>query len=547
MKKIINKRALSLILAIVLCVGILSACNSSTTSNEPSTTPATSEKTGSETPAASNSGSEAPSDAEPVSTKDTMTIVLDQEIVTADPADQAQRATSQFMLQMYETLLYFDEDGNTAPRLAETVEQVDDLTYQVKLKEGIKFHNGEEMKSSDAVFSLSRAIENPKTVSTMNIFDPEGFAIVDDYTFTFKTLEPNASVFTTLCSMCTAIVSEKAVNELGDNFTKDATGAGTGPYQWGEWTPAVQCTQVRFDGYWGEKAKIETLCWKFVSDANSRSVMLETGEADLIYQVQTSGIDILLGNPDVTVYSEPSTTIRFIYFNQEDNKVLQNKALRQAISYAIDREALVQNVFGDYAAPATSFLAPAILGHTDDLNTYDYNPDLAKEKLAEAGYEPGELTITMSMHSQNVLIRMAEVIQAYLADVGINMEIQPLETAAWVAALAEGSTEMGFNANSNTSRDPKVLETPALSTNVPAPNHGRINDPALDDLLKQGARTFDLAEREKIYIEAQRLIADECYMYCICYDNTTTATRSNLQGYVFHSSGLDRFETCYFD
>lgn len=530
MKKLFNKRVLSLIMAAVLCLGVMAACGSNNNNG------------------ASNSGSNTGSgDGASSSTKDTMTIVFDQEIVSADPADQAQRATAQFMLQMYETMLYFDENNDPAPLLAESVEQLDDLTYQVKLKEGIKFHNGEEMKATDGVFSMARAIANPKTVSTTNIFDPDGFEVVDEYTFNFKTLEPNASVYTTLCSMCMAIVSEKAVTELGDNFSQDATGAGTGPYQWGEWTTAVQVTQVRFDDYWGEKAKIPNLVWKFVSDANSRSVMLETGEADLIYQVATSGIEVLLNNSDVTVYSEPSTTIRFIYFNQEDGKVLQNKALRQAISYAIDRDALVQNVFGDYATPATSFLAPQIAGHTDDLNTYDYNPDLAKEKLAEAGYEPGELTITMSMHSQNVLIRMAEVIQAYLSDVGINMEIQPLETAAWVAALGDGSTEMGFNANSNTSCDPKVLETPALSTNVPAPNHGRINDPELDELLKKGAQTFDADERAQIYVEAQQLIADECYMYCICYDNTTTAIRNDLKGYQFHASGSDRFNTCYFE
>lgn len=337
MKKLFNKRVLSLIMAVVLCLGVMAACGSNNNSGN--------------TNSNSNNSSNTSSNGASSSTKDTMTIVLDQEIVSADPADQAQRATAQFMLQMYETMLYFDENNDPAPLLAESVEQLDDLTYQVKLKEGIKFHNGEEMKATDGVFSMARAIANPKTVSTTNIFDPDGFEVVDDYTFTFKTLEPNASVYTTLCSMCMAIVSEKAVTELGDNFSQDATGAGTGPYQWGEWTAAVQCTQVRFDDYWGEKAKIENLCWKFVSDANSRSVMLETGEADLIYQVATSGIEVLLNNSDITVYSEPSTTIRFIYFNQEDGKVLQNKALRQAISYAIDREALVQNVFGDYAYP----------------------------------------------------------------------------------------------------------------------------------------------------------------------------------------------------
>lgn len=543
MKKMFSKKTLCLLLAALLCLSMFSACGSKndtaadnasdTASDAENTTAAETEGKTEETTASSG--------------KDTLVVVLDQEIVSADPADQAQRATSQFMIQIYETLLYFDENNTPQPLLAESVTQKDDVTYEVKLRQGVKFHNGEEMKASDAVFSLSRAIENPKTASNIGDFDPDGFEIIDDYTFTMKTLEPVATFYASLCSTCTAIVSEKAVTELGDNFSKDATGAGTGPYKFVEWIPAQEVSIERFDDYWREPAKIKNMTWKFVSDANSRSVMLETGEADVIYQVQTAGIEALLANDELTVYSVPSTTIRFIYFNQSEGLPMSNEYLRKAVSYAIDREALVKNVFGEYATPATSFLAPAILGHTDDVETYDYNPEKAKEMLAEAGYEPGELTLTMSMHAQNVLTRMAEVIQAYLADVGINMEIQALDTAAWVAALAEGQTQMGFNANSNTSCDPDVLFTPCHSSLIPAPNHGCVNDPELDALLEKGARTFDNTEREKIYVEAQQLIADKCYLYPICYDNNTMAVRNELKGFTPTSTAQDRFYVCYFE
>lgn len=518
MKKLFGKKPLSRIVACILCLGLVSGCGGNT--GDPD---------------------------DPAAGKDNLVVVLDQEIVSADPADQAQRATSQFMIQIYETLMYFDENNEPKPLLAESVTQLDDLTYEIKLREGVKFHNGEEMKSSDAVFSFQRALENPKTASNIGDFDPDGFEIVDDYTFRMKTLEAVATVYTSLCATCSSIVSEKAVTELGDSFGRNAAGAGTGPYQFVEWTPAIEVKIERFDDYWRDPAKIQNMTWKFVSDANSRNVMLETGEADVIYQVQTAGIESLLSNKDVTVHSVPSTNIRFIYFNQSAGLPMENKALRQAVSYAIDREALVKNVFGEYATPATSFLAPAILGHTDDLETYNYDPEQAKEKLAEAGYEPGELTLTMSMHSQNVLVRMAEVIQAYLADVGINMEIQPLETAAWVAALAEGTTQMGFNSNSNTNCDPDSLFTPCHSSLIPAPNHGCINDPTLDEMLERGARTFDNGEREAVYVEAQQYIADECYMYPICYDNVTMATRNELKGFTVSNTGMDRFYTCYFE
>lgn len=534
MKKLFNKKGLCVLLALVMCLSVLSACGSN-------------EKTVADpTPASGDQQAvAAATEAAPAEPEGEIIAVINQEIVSVDPADQAQRATSQVLIQMYETLLRFDENSNPVPFLAEYVNQVDDLTYDVKLREGVYFQNGEEMKASDAVFSLSRALANPKTASALGAIDPEGFEITGDYSFTMKTIDPNAAMLVGLCNVQSAILSEKAVTELGESFGKTAKGCGTGPFEFSEWNDAIDVVLTRNPNYWGEPAKVLSLRYKFVSDANSRNVMLETGEAHIIYDVQVAGIEALLDNSELTVFSTPSSTIRFIYLNQSEGKPMANKALRQAISYAIDRDALVKNVFGDYATPATSFLAGNILGHTDDLETYEYNPEMAKAKLAEAGYEPGELTLTMSMHAQNVLIRMAEVIQAYLADVGINMEIESLDTAAWVAALAEGTTEMGFNANSNTSLDPHVLYTPAHSSNIPAPNHGRVNDPKLDEMLEKGMQTFDRSEREKIYIEAQQLIADECYMYCICYDNVTVAIRNELQGYTQTNNNSDRFVSCW--
>jgi peptide/nickel transport system substrate-binding protein len=482
----------------------------------------------------------------PGPSKETLVVVANQEIVSADPADQAQLVTSQFMYNYLEPLMYMDEKNVPRYRLAENIKEIDGTTYEVTLRKGVKFHNGEELKAKDVIFSFKRALQNSKTATNLGEIDANGFTEIDDYTLRMKTKVPVATFYAILCHSQSSILSEKGVTGKGSNFSHDASGCGTGPYQFVEWENGVQVILERFDDYWGNKAKMKRIEWKFVPDANSRNVMLEAGEADVILQVQTAGIEALIANPDVTVHTIPSTTIRFLYMNQSPGLPLSNKALRQAIAYAIDRDGLVNNVFKGYSTSATSFLAPGVLGHTDDIELYNYDPEKAKAKLTEAGYAPGQLSIKLSMHSQNIQYAMAEIIQANLADVGINMEIEGLDTAAWIAALAEGKTHMGFNTNSNTRADPDALYTPVYSGNRPAPNHGCVNDPKLDELVVNGRRAFDRSEREKIYIEAQRIISNECYFYPLAYDNITTATRSDLKGFVLNPTSMQEYSKVYY-
>jgi peptide/nickel transport system substrate-binding protein len=516
------KRQLKLVLGTVLVIALIAGCSKK------------------------EEGAQGAAGGRPI--KDVLVVVANQEIVSTDPADQAQRYTAQFMYNYLEPLMYMDKNNTPQLLLAEKIDQIDDITYEIRLRKGVKFHNGAELKSSDAIFSFKRAMRNSKTASVLSPLDPDGFTKIDDYTFQMKTKEPIAIFYNIIAHSNASIVSEKGVTEKGDAvFRRDASGCGTGPYQFVRWEDGVQAVCERFDDYWGPKAKMKTLEWKFVPDANSRSVMLEVGEADVITQVQIAGIEALVANPDVTVYSIPSNTVRFLFMNQSKGLPLENKALRQAIAYAIDTDALVENIFGKYAQKATSFLGPTILGHIDDIETYEYDPEKAKAKLAEAGYKPGECKIVFSMFSQTIQYSMAEIIQADLKKIGIEMEIKGLDSAAWVAALAEGRCQLGFNSNSNIRADPDVLTTPVSSALIPAPNHGCVNDPRIDAYLEEGRRTFDIKKREQIYIDAQRLIAGECYLYPLAYDNITTATRSDLKGFELYPSETFSYANVYYE
>ncbi|WP_308798302.1 ABC transporter substrate-binding protein [Agromyces silvae] len=476
--------------------------------------------------------------------REKLVVAQTMEISSADPANQSNLASGQLVIQYAEPLVYLDDEYNVEPLLAESVERIDDLSYEVVLKEGITFHNGEELKASDVVFSLMRTTDNPQTAARLGDIDPNGFEIIDDQTLIIRTKTPVASFLANLAGPQAAIVSEKAVTELGDDFGTDVTGAGTGPYQFVEWTPGVEIVLEAFDDYWGEPANIERLEYKFVPDANTRTVMLETGEADVVYSVNNSAMGTLSGNDDVTVYEATPAAVRSIFYNQGEGMPFANEDLRKAVSYAIDRDALVEAAYGDAAEVARGYLGPNVLGHNEDIESYELDLDEARASLADAGYGEGELELKLTFWAQNELVRMAEIIQANLAEIGITVTLEQLEASAWVDALANGTVQFGFNGVSSPGGDPDpLMHSHFFSGNLPAPNHGQVNDAELDALLLEGRSTFDRDDRDAIYQQAEALVADHSYAYPLTHEKLVMAARSDLSGFVLDPTNSTRYHT----
>jgi peptide/nickel transport system substrate-binding protein len=230
----------------------------------------------------------------------------------------------------------------------------------------------------------------------------------------------------------------------------------------------------------------------------------------------------------------------------QSQKPLDNKKLREAIATAIDKDGLTKTTFGPNATPATSFIAPSILGHTDNVETYPYNPERAKQLLSEAGYKPDQLKLKLTMWAQNAQVTMSEVIQANLKEIGIDVAIEALESAAFSAALQGGKIQIGLATNSNTYGDPDTIYKPVFSTNAPSPNYAFVNNPRIDELVTRGKEITDPQEREKIYIEAQQILADEAMVYPLCHENETMASRKEVKNFVLNPTTEHRFAAVSF-
>ncbi len=337
--------------------------------------------------------------------------------------------TSPFMWNVLEALYEFDSEGGYRhPLVEEATLDEDGQGVTLKLKEGVKFHNGDEMKASDVIFSTEFALTGGFS-GNMEYLDMSQSYAVSDYEVYFKFNQeygPWEQAFT-----CVAVVSEAAYNET-DDTSFWLSPVATGPYTITEWTSGDHITLTRFDDYWDGPANLETILFRVISETSVALQELQTGGVDLCYSVSNDDVNNLLENPDenLTVYSQQGTVGHYLGVNNS-NELLADIRVRQALAYAIDREALIEGSFEGNATVNNGILGPGDFGYSDtyagDNYPYQYDPDKAKELLQEAGAE--NLTLTLVVDDTAVRRSMAEQLYNMFADVGITLDIQQYDFA----------------------------------------------------------------------------------------------------------------------
>jgi len=483
-------------------------------------------------PAASGDAAKEPAAA----AKDSLVAVIKADVRSFDPIFGNDTAGHQVYEQIYETLLKFDKDGNMAPGLAESVTQTDDVTYEIKLKKGIKFQNGEEMKANDVKFTLYRIAAQPCDIhylfADVNL---ESFQTPDDYTVIFKVNKPNSAFMSYLAFGSVAIVNEKAVTEAGDKYGMNPV--GTGPYKLVSWTKGNQSVIERFDDYHGEKPKIKTITFKVVPEPTNRLVELESGGADLAYDIAVTDVSRIEDSENLKVEKKDASSITFMGFNTK-KKPFEDIKVRQAIRYAIDTKAIVQSVYKGLCTPATNPMNPSCLYYDKTSTVSEYNIEKAKALLAEAGYANGFKT-TITTDDRKERIDMATIIQNQLSQIGITAEIKIMEWGAYLSACYDGQQEMYMGGWTTFTPEPSVSLTGTFSSGSMGSggNMAFYSNPKVDELLAAGIATTDTAEREKIYIELQKEITNQCTWVYLTHGVQIYGMSKGLQNFVPHASG----------
>lgn len=458
--------------------------------------------------------------------KDTLVIAQGADAKSLDPHASNDNPSSRIRIQIFDRLMDLDDNGVPQPMLAESWERPDDTTIIFHLRKGVKFHNGDEMKASDVKFSLERALKSPEVSHILD--GVKGVEVLDDYTVKVTTEKPMAAILNNLSHTTIAILSEKATTEAGDSFGQNPI--GTGPYKFVSWQSGDRVTLEAFPDYWQGEAPVKNVVFRNIVEETNRTIGLETGELDIIYDIQGMDKNKLKDDERFNLIEGPQLSLTYLGFNMK-KAPYDNPKVREAISYAIDQKPIIDTVFLGAGEPANSILGPNVFAYYD---VEKFTQDIAKAKalLAEAGY-PNGFKAKIWVNDNPVRRDTAVILQDQLKQIGIDLTIETVEWGAFLDGTARGDHEMYLLGWGNVTRDPDygMFELISTSTMGAAGNRSFYSNPEVDKLLEAGKTELDPEKRKEIYKQIQEIVRKDLPMYMIVYPLQNVVTQKNIKNF----------------
>lgn len=476
-----------------------------------------------------------------VSADNDLVIAIEGSVSSLDPDNIPDTNAISATRGMYEMLVKFDENQEIVGGLAESWEVSEDsLTYTFHLREGIKFHDGTDFNAEAVVANYERVVDPENNLRTRRSFvttkDEEEFyrctsvEASDEYTVVFTLAEPFGTFINKMTQFC--IISPAALEEYGNDIMYHP--CGTGPFVFEEWVEGDHTTMVRNEEYWGEPASVDSVTIREVPEAGSRTAMLQTGEADMIYPTAADQLTVLEGAGDVDVHAVTSNIMRYVTLNT-NVEALSDVKVRQAMNYAIDKDAYCQVMFSGYGTKASS-AAPDCILYYEEQPAYDYDLDKAKALMEEAGYADGfDLTIWGDNTTQE--IKGMTFIKQQLEQIGINVEVVPMEPATVsdkiYVPLEDAEINMWYvNWSASDFSMDGSLRSLLYSTMCPPTSANTVyyNNPEFDKLMDEALATADTEKLAELYGQAQKMVWDDAVWLFLGNDQLLYSTKSYLSG-----------------
>ena len=442
-------------------------------------------------------------------------------------AEQQTRNTSQ---PLYDSLIWVNDEGELEPALATSWEISEDgLEYIFHLREGVTFHNGEPFNADAVVFSWNRYI-NQDLPWNERWRMADSVEKVDDLTVKITTIEPKPLLLRTIATHW-AIVPPEYFQEVGDvEFGNKPV--GTGPYMFVEMVSGDHVTYTANPNYWREGyPKIETLIFRPIPESATRVAAIQTGEVDIVGRLSPEEAQSLLGASGVQVIRYSGTRVFYIAFNNMTSGVGQpteDPLVRQAMNYAVDVQAIVDALFDGYFKPATGFVATGELGY-GVVEQFGYDPDKARELLAQAGYADGfPMGFACPAGAYTNFEEVCEAVQAYLAEVGIETDLEIMESGYYWDLEAEKKLPPLFG-DSWSERSGEAYNRMAGA--LLGEGFSSWSDETIINYLHDISTTVDIDARKALYEELQQyMVENPPFIYL--YENVVfEAIRDNVQYY----------------
>lgn len=428
--------------------------------------------------------------------KDTITVATFEEPTTLDPASTNRNGISLVHSAIMEKLLVYNMDGTFTPVLATSWEWKDDLNLVFHLRENVKFSNGDDFTADDVLYTYKRAKANPISTSMFEAFDTENSFAIDDHTVNIRFLRPYAMALNVCAGLKAGICTKSQPTE-----EVDRNPIGTGPFALKEWATGSEIRMIRNENYWGDKPSAQNLVFKIIPEAASRVIELETGGSDIALKIQSNDVKRVSEIPGVKVI--PTESYRYVYvtFSMKD-EITGNEDIRKALSYAIDKETLVNASYNGTATVCTGMYNKNIWAF-EELGTMPYDVDKAKEHLAKAGYPDG-LEINMTVDPDNEFTKLAEGLQNMWAQIGVKLNINVINNNTFKGQGGHYQIAIRDGTNAEPSTVLIVYES-SFADRIQG------NDNQLDEWLLEARTIMDDEKREAFYKTVNKYIYEKRY------------------------------------
>ena len=508
-----KKKILAVCLAITMLAVPFSGCGKKTeTATSASNSASTSEKTeSSSAPAASSS--------------DEVNIGIAQDFDTLDPHHMTAAGTKEVLFNVFEGLVKPTAEGEIVPAVASEVEKSEDgLTYTFKLRDGVSFHNGDPVEMEDVVYSIERRKNGEDAAALL-----EALAIISDMkadgnTLTITLSEPSNEFLAFLMN---------AYIIPADYDKQETAPVGTGPYKFVSRSVQDALVLERFDDYWGTPGAIKTVNFKVLESGESLILGLQSGALDLVAHL-SSDQTIQLSTDDFAIEEGSMNLVQALYLNNAE-KPFDDVRVRQALCYAVDKQAVLDLAFDGYGIPLGTSMFPSFSKYYDESLTDYYTQDIAKAKelLAEAGYPDGfEMKITVpSNYVPHV--NTATVLVELLGEIGVKAEVDPVDWSTWLEKVYNNrefqSTVTGLTSDNMTAR--KLLER--FGSQV-GNNFVNYNNAEYDEILAKALACTDDEEQTALYKQLEKNLTENAANVYLQDMADLVAVRKGLNGLTFY-------------
>ncbi len=446
----------------------------------------------------------------------TLTIGLGAEPSAIDPHYHNLTPNNATSAHLFSQLVEQDEKQRLVPGLAESWKPINDLTWEFKLRKGVKFHDGSDFNADDVLATVARAPNVPNSPSSFSIYlKGKTFKKVDDYTIQVSTEKPYPLMANDISTI--HIISDKAEKATTEDFNSGKATAGTGPYKFVEWVPGDRLVMERNEGYWGKKPIWKKVVFKPIKSGPARVAALLAGDVDMIDDVPTVDIANLKKNAKLAVSQGVSNRVIYLAVDQfredsphitaKDGSKIRNPFLdvkvRRAVSKAINRELIISRVMEGVALPAGQLLPEGFFGVSPNLKPEKYDAKYAKKLLAEAGYPDGW---KMKVHGPNDRYlndaKILEAVAQMLSRIGIETSVETMTKSVFFKRASAGSPDktpefsfilVGWGSGTGEASSPlkSLLATYSKEKGMGPSNRGRFSNAEVDKLIDVALATVD--------------------------------------------------------